>query len=90
MYQVIGVDNKASCSCGGDVLPSIVLGIASFKGQSCDSRLVLQGCAVVVEANQLESGQKAHIRVSSARSGCFLQPEVMEVGTIVCRSSAGA
>lgn len=39
----------------------------------------VQGCAVVVEANQLEYGQRAHVSVSSARSGCFLQPEVMEV-----------
>ena len=38
-----------------------------------------QGCAVIVEANQLEYGQRAHINVSNARSGCFLQPEVMEV-----------
>ena len=55
----------------------------NFEGSNRDICLVLQGCAVVVEANQLESGQKAHIRVSSARSGCFLQPEVMEVGVIV-------
>lgn len=41
----------------------------------------MQGCAVVVEANQLEYGQKAHINVSSARSGCFLQAEMMEVHT---------
>ena len=38
-----------------------------------------QGCAVIVEANQLEYGQRAHMNVSNARSGCFLQPEVMEV-----------
>ena len=45
-----------------------------------ESSLMPQGCAVVVEANQLESGQKAHINVTGAQSGCFLQPEVMEVG----------
>ena len=41
--------------------------------------LSLQGCAVVVEAQQLEYGGKADVVISTARGGCFLQDHVMQV-----------
>lgn len=42
----------------------------------------MQGCAVVVEAHQLEYGQQATALLTSARRGCFLQEHVMQVGNI--------
>ena len=39
----------------------------------------MQGCAVFVEAHQLEYGQKAPALMTSARRGCFLQEHVMQV-----------
>jgi hypothetical protein len=42
-----------------------------------------QGCAVVVEAQQLEYGRQAEKNFTQARSGCFLQDDAMQVIGIV-------
>lgn len=41
----------------------------------------MQGCSVVVEAQQLEYGGRADVVISTARGGCFLQDHVMQVSS---------
>ena len=40
---------------------------------------MVQGCAVVIEAQQLEYGRRADAVVTVARSGSFLQEHAMQV-----------
>ncbi len=51
----------------------------SAQNSRLDHLAVVQGCAVVIEAQQLEYGRRADAVVTMVRSGSFLQEHVMQV-----------